>query len=324
MAFVIHSEGSLATSRARSMSMRTAIAILSFGTLMLLVAGIAIGFGVSRMLPAGPSSIQGASGPATIGQTTETLSENRILIDRIGELTGRMAQIETEARDLAFRVGILNEIEERANTADAAREGRLAKTQPGKPSGGPLLYPRMRDHGVPVSEIGPGSSSELSHVEDSLERLSALMRELDQAVVSLNLAHMARPGREPVRDRPVVSSFGNRLDPFTRKRAFHSGIDYPAPTGTPIYASAGGRVIFAGYRPQYGRTVEIDHGGGLVTRYAHASAILVKVGQVVMPEEQIARVGSTGRSTGPHLHFEILRGGRFVDPKVYIAQFRAV
>jgi murein DD-endopeptidase MepM/ murein hydrolase activator NlpD len=183
----------------------------------------------------------------------------------------------------------------------------------------------MHDGSVSLPAIGPGASGvDLSKVEGGLERLSALMHELDQAVVSLNLAHMARPGREPVRDRPVVSSFGNRLDPFTRKRAFHSGIDYPAPTGTPIYASAGGRVIFAGYRPQYGRTVEIDHGGGLVTRYAHASAILVKVGQVVMPEQQIARVGSTGRSTGPHLHFEILRGGRFVDPKVYIAQFREI
>lgn len=329
MAFVIHSEGSLATSRARSMSMRTAIAILSLCTVVLLAAGIAIGYAVSRLTPADLSSLWGASNPAPIGQAIETPSENRILIDRIGELTGRMAQLETEARDLSFRVGILNEIEERANTADAAREGRLAKTQPGKPSGGPLLNPETNpeahDDGGPASAVGPGASaSDLSKVEGGLERLSALMRELDQAVVSLNLAHMARPGREPVRDRPVVSSFGNRLDPFTRKRAFHSGIDYPAPTGTPIYASAGGRVIFAGYRAQYGRTVEIDHGGGLVTRYAHASAVLVKVGQVVMPEEQIARVGSTGRSTGPHLHFEILRGGRFVDPKVFIAQFSAV
>ena len=83
-------------------------------------------------------------------------------------------------------------------------------------------------------------------------------------------------------------------------------------------------MIFSGYRPQYGRTVEIDHGGELVTRYAHASALLVKVGQVVMPGEQIARVGSTGRSSGPHLHFEILRDGRFVDPTTYMAQFRGL
>lgn len=315
MAFVIHSAGSLATSRARSMSMRSAVTILLLGTVTLLTAGIAIGYGVSRVAPsATPYSLPGSSA------ANEIPSDNRLLIDRIGELTGRMAQLETEARDLAFRVGILKEMEERSSTADAAREGRMAKTQPGKPSGGPLLNPDGDD---PAARQ-PAPVDDLSGVEGSIERLAALMQELDQAVVVLNLAHMARPGREPVRDRAVVSSFGNRIDPFTRKRAFHSGIDYPAPTGTPIYASAGGRVIYAGYRPQYGRTVEIDHGGGLVTRYAHASAVLVKVGQVVMPEEQIARVGTTGRSTGPHLHFEILRGGRFVDPKVYLAQFRGV
>lgn len=302
------------------MSMRSAVAILVLATVLLLAAGVAIGYMFSRMV-SGASPDNAVFSMQTI-PSSDSPSENRLLIDRIGELTGRMAQLETEARDLAFRVGILKEMEDRVGTADAAREGRVAKTQPGKPSGGPLFNPDAAHSRNPVPLVEPGAAVDgLSDVEGSMERLADLMRELDQAVVALNLAHMARPGREPVRGRPVVSSFGNRIDPFTRQRAFHSGIDYPAPTGTPIHASAGGRVIFAGYRPHYGRTVEIDHGGGLVTRYAHASAVLVKVGQVVMPDEPIARVGSTGRSTGPHLHFEILRDGRFVDPKVYLAQF---
>jgi murein DD-endopeptidase MepM/ murein hydrolase activator NlpD len=320
VAFVIHSEGSLATSRARSMSMRSAVAILMLATVLLFAAGAAVGYGFSRMKPVAAQAAEPANPAIQVGDSP---SENRLLIDRIGELTGRMAQLETEARDLAFRVGILKEMEERTAVADSARQGRLAKTQPGKPSGGPLLDPEAARGRSPVPNLGASAPADgLSDVESSMERLATLMRELDQAVVALNLAHMARPGREPVRGRPVVSSFGNRIDPFTRQRAFHSGIDYPAPIGTSIHASAGGRVIFAGYRPQYGRTVEIDHGGGLVTRYAHASVLLVKVGQVVMPDEPIARVGNTGRSTGPHLHFEILRDGRFVDPKVYLAQFR--
>lgn len=316
MAFVILSAGSMASSRPRTLSMRTAIMILTSATVALLALGVVLGYGISRIGP-----IAQASGPVLI-PSREGAADTRMLIDRIGELTGRMSQLETEARDLAFRVGILSEMEERASAADSARAGRLARTPPGKPSGGPLLHPQREGDPFGAEALGNNPDLGLADIEGGVERIAELMRELDQAVVTLNIAHMARPGREPVRDRPIVSSFGNRIDPFTRQRAFHSGIDYPAPTGTPIYASAGGRVIFAGYRPQYGRTVEIDHGGGLVTRYAHASAVLVKVGQIVMPDEKIARVGSTGRSTGPHLHFEILRDGRFVDPKVYIAQFR--
>lgn len=318
MAFVILSTRSVASSQPRSVSLRALVAMLTGGVIVLLGAGAAIGYGVSRAVP-----VVTAPEPPTV-VVREVSLESRMLIDRLGELNGRMSQLETEARDLATRVGILSEIGERASAVDAAPAGRLARTPPGKPAGGPLLKPEPEGSPGPAAELGAEVDAELglTDIEGGVERLAELMRELDQTVVEMNLAHMARPGREPVRGRAAISSFGNRVDPITRKRAFHSGIDYPAPTGTPIHASAGGRVIFAGYRANYGRTVEIDHGGGVVTRYAHASAVLVKVDQVVMPGEQIARVGSTGRSTGPHLHFEILRDGRFVDPRVFLAQFR--
>lgn len=325
MAFVILSAGALTKSKPRTLSMRLVLAIALGSMLAVLSAGVALGIGLSRVqlpfLSSAPSQPQ-----AGAAEASDTSTENRLLIDRFGELSGRMMQLEAEAKDLAFRIGIIKESEGRGDVADApGKPGRVAKTPPGSPSGGPLMeagssswdtfwFGLMRDEPV---ELGEG----LARLEGSIERVGDLMRELDRSVVAMNLAHMARPGREPVRGAPVISSFGNRIDPFTRTRAFHSGIDYPAPKGTPIYASAGGRVIYSGYRAQYGNTVEIDHGGGLVTRYAHASALLVKVGQVVMPGEQIAKVGSTGRSTGPHLHFEILRDGRFVDPKVYLATF---
>jgi len=320
MAFVIFSTGSLASSRSRTLSLRAVVTIVLAGTAVLFAGGAAVGYKISRLSDPVPAS---SSAAASI-QLREIPPESRMLIDRIGELTGRMAQLESEARELSMRVGILKEVEERAAMADNARAGRLAKTQPGKPSGGPLLSPEPEAAERLSLPAGAGLDplDVLGAVEGEMERIAALIAELDESVVALNLAHMARPGREPVQGRTVVSSFGNRIDPFTNKRAFHSGVDFPAPIGTPILASAGGRVIFSGYRPYYGRTVEIDHGGGLVTRYAHASRLDVQVGQVVMPGDQIALVGNTGRSTGPHLHFEILRNGRFVDPRAYLAQFR--
>jgi murein DD-endopeptidase MepM/ murein hydrolase activator NlpD len=266
-----------------------------------------------------------AVAPAVADSAEGVLTENRHLIDRFGELAGRMIQLEAEAMHLADRIGAIQEFESRINAdeLDDESKGRIARTPPGAPSGGPLL--RSIDEGSRSLEAAPVQADrlddELSRMEGDIERLAEVLAGLDRIATGYNLAHLSFPGRHPVPETPATSGFGNRLDPFTKRRAFHSGVDYPAPPGTPIHASAGGRVIFAGSRPQYGRTVEIAHGAGLVTRYAHASELLVTEGQVVMPSEPIALIGSTGRSTGPHLHFEILRDGRFVDPSTYLARF---
>ena len=130
---------------------------------------------------------------------------------------------------------------------------------------------------------------------------------------------MRLPTRLPIVGAELTSGFGNRVDPFAHSHAFHAGIDFAAPTGTTIASAAGGVVAFAGFKRDYGWVVEIDHGNGLATRYAHASELLVRSGQVVIPGDPIAVVGSTGRSTGPHLHFEVLRAGDHVDPRRYLA-----
>jgi len=161
----------------------------------------------------------------------------------------------------------------------------------------------------------------VANLEQSLGRLTAALQGLEQRAVKISAEHMAFPGRLPVGSSRRGSGYGNRRDPFTFRMAFHSGIDFPAAKGTPIYASAGGVVVYSGQRKDYGQTVEIDHGAGLVTRYAHASKLIAKKGQIVMPGQQIAEVGSTGRSTGAHLHFEILKDGRFVNPKTYLNRF---
>jgi murein DD-endopeptidase MepM/ murein hydrolase activator NlpD len=125
------------------------------------------------------------------------------------------------------------------------------------------------------------------------------------------------PNSVPV-DGPIGSGFGFRADPFSGRAALHTGLDFPADVGTPIQAAAGGVVVSTAYHPQYGNLLEIDHGNGLVTRYAHAAKILVRTGDLVKRGQVVAQVGSTGRSTGPHLHFEVLVQGVPQDPARFL------
>ncbi len=119
---------------------------------------------------------------------------------------------------------------------------------------------------------------------------------------------------------PVGSGFGFRTDPINGRAALHTGLDFPAEIGTPIHAAAGGIVSVREWHPGYGEVLEIDHGNGLVTRYAHCSTIEVPVGALVKRGQLVARVGNTGRSTGAHLHFEVLLGGVPQDPARFLAR----
>lgn len=143
------------------------------------------------------------------------------------------------------------------------------------------------------------------------------VRELDEALAKLEsvkaIARVA-PIHNPAPGRSVSSSFGIRRDPLLRKPAMHSGIDFRTPSGTPILSTGAGTVIRAGWNGGYGRMVEIDHGGGLTTRYAHMSRLRVSEGQAVEAGTVVGEAGSSGRSTGPHLHYEIRRNGKAIDP----------
>ena len=126
------------------------------------------------------------------------------------------------------------------------------------------------------------------------------------------------PTLKPIEDAWYSSNFGWRLDPFTGQQSFHEGIDFPADVGTAIEAAASGKVVFADVHPAYGKMIEIDHGNGLVSRYAHCSALLVSEGDFVMRGQLIAKVGTTGRSTGPHLHFEVRLNGVPQNPARFL------
>ena len=167
-----------------------------------------------------------------------------------------------------------------------------------------------------------GEQEAIDHLGALQTRLAQIEEQITFVADAATLQHhalMRMPTRLPIESAELVSSFGNRDDPLTGRRAFHSGLDFAAGHGTVIHAAAGGTVAYAAFRADYGWTVEIDHGNGLSTRYAHASRLLVKPGALVMPGDAVAAVGSTGRSTGPHLHFEVLRHGEATDPRRYLA-----
>lgn len=160
---------------------------------------------------------------------------------------------------------------------------------------------------------------QLDEIQERLALQTDNFRLLDAALTRRSADQARMPTAMPITDYPYLSSsYGWRRNPVTGRPAMHEGLDFAAPPGTPILAASGGVVLEAKFHPGYGNMVEIDHGDGLITRYAHASSLLVKQGQLVERGQQIARVGSSGRSTGPHLHFEVRLAGQPLDPRLFL------
>ncbi len=215
---------------------------------------------------------------------------------RVRRAERRVAELEAERRRTAAALAawLGRRREALARLFERAGLDPADFAEPGDGRGGPLLPPRSE----------PGSEADveallglLAHTEDLLRRLPVTM---------------------PVAGARLTSRFGNRRDPLRAVRAFHAGLDFAAPRGTRVRAPAAGVVRFAGRRGAFGRLVEIDHGGGLVTRFAHLSRILVRRGARVRRGEPVGVVGSSGRSTGPHLHYEVRVDGRAVDPLTFL------
>lgn len=147
-------------------------------------------------------------------------------------------------------------------------------------------------------------------VDERTDQLSVLQSLLIQSSATLKFL----PNLPPIHDGWFSSNFGYRIDPFSGQKTYHEGIDFPALVGTPILAAASGKVIHAEWHREYGKMIDIDHGNGLVSRYAHASALDVHEGDLVVRGQPIGLVGTTGRSTGPHLHFEVRLNGAPQNP----------
>lgn len=235
---------------------------------------------------------------------------------QLGELQARMMRLDAQSERLAKLAGEKNPAQNNAPNSDPAG------TSLGKPLASQLNTRVAPNRGGPLVMEQPLSEGELQSriaelavkIEFSTEFLSNIEAKLLQQSVLKNTL----PNISPIDAAYNSSSFGWRLDPFNGHKAFHEGLDFTAESGTPIYAAAGGIVISAEQTPDYGKIVKIDHGSGLETRYAHASKLLVKAGERVSKGQLIAEVGSTGRSTGPHLHYEIRLAGNPLDPRKYL------
>ncbi len=160
--------------------------------------------------------------------------------------------------------------------------------------------------------------NEANHVEHLLDDRADKLKMLEERLGLKYTKNQLLPTGRPVASGWLSSNYGWRIDPFTRKKAFHEGVDWVARSGSSILAAAGGVVIYAKRHSQYGNMIEIDHGNGYVTRYAHAQQLSAKVGDVVVRGQVVATVGSTGRSTGPHLHFEVLKKGKPQNPRRFL------
>lgn len=257
---------------------------------------MALGWAAARFLAPAPAQVVVAGG-----------NDAR---DQLKAMTARMAEMQAQL----MRLDALGEhLAESANLNPAEFES--AKKKP--PMGGPLT-----EEMTVLSDGGAGLRLRLQELSEQISMKEAQLQALDslmsgqRALPKSYLAHM------PVRTGYLSSSYGYRTDPFTGRAAFHGGIDFAGAEGTHVYAVAPGIVTWAGPRTGYGNLVEISHGDGISTRYAHASSVTVKVGDLVSKDQLVAYMGSTGRSTGPHLHYEVLREGKQVDPATYIAQAR--
>lgn len=164
----------------------------------------------------------------------------------------------------------------------------------------------------------PDVTSQLTQLEQRVDLRDAQLSALENVMVGRKISDAVRPQGKPVAQGEISSYFGERSDPITGEEGFHKGLDFPGTAGEPVMAVAAGVVTWAGERSGFGTLVEINHGNGYVTRYAHNESALVQVGQTVSRGEQIALMGSTGHSTGPHVHFEVLHNGTQIDPLIFV------
>jgi len=234
------------------------------------------------------------------------------------EIVTLKAQLQDRIDGLSLRMGTLNAHLIRLN----ALGKRLTEMAGIKHS--EFDFDRDPPQGGPETS-GSGRGAELADLSDNLgtyeRRLGlrvAQFTALEGVLLGRQLSAEIRPTGRPINEGYISSYFGERMDPFNGEEAFHKGIDFAADAGADVVAVASGIVIWAAQRDGYGVLVEVSHGNGYVTRYGHNQRALVKIGDTVQRGQAVAVVGSTGRSTGPHVHFEVLRNGLAVNPMSFV------
>jgi len=254
---------------------------------------------------------------AAAAERTRTAEELRAL-----EAVAARRNVDHHLNALALRLG---ELQAHVMRLDALGERLtvMAELDPGEfdfsespARGGPESGDAPRAAASP--DIERAMDALLVHLGDREQKLTLL----EEFMLNRSLAWRIEPSGRPIKEGWISSRFGRRTDPFTGKRDRHQGVDFAGRSGSEIIAVASGVVTWSGRRSGFGRMVELDHGNGYVTRYAHNKKNLVKAGKTVEKGQSIALMGSSGRSTGTHVHFEVLRDGKAVNPMSYIRAAR--
>ena len=235
-----------------------------------------------------------------VAQRDRFVRENiEVIARKLGDMQAKMLQLESLGERVSGLAGV--------NPADI-------KIKPGQ--GGTLVAGRD----LTMDEL----RATLNDLDHMAAQRTDLMTVIESRLFEQKIKKMMVPTQLPVQGGILGSYFGWRIDPITGQSALHTGLDFPAEPGTPIYSAAGGVVVAQEFHPQYGNMVEIDHGNELISRYAHASKVFVKKGDLIKRGQKIAEVGTTGRSTGPHLHFEVLVQGVPQDPQKFLKAGRSL
>ncbi|WP_237438078.1 M23 family metallopeptidase [Alteraurantiacibacter buctensis] len=260
---------------------------------------------IAEMLPedaVAPVEAEGASAVGAVSDSSKESDELISLIER--EIPGAAGLARIEARQLAFVERVTRYADRRAQSAESAIRRLGLNPQM-------MMVADEEAMGGPLEQLVTGRDGSLDprfeRMVLSLSRMASLERGLQEI-----------PQVMPADIRSISSGFGYRRDPFNGHAAMHAGLDFRAPHGAPIHAAADGTVSFVGVKSGYGNVVEVSHGNGMITRYAHMSRFASRVGQDVKAGDVIGRIGNSGRSTGPHLHFEVRINGRAVNPRPFL------
>ena len=239
------------------------------------------------------AAVEGAAGDGDVQETINALTS------RLGVLQAEVIRLNALGKRLVDMAGL--------------EKGEFNFGSP-PPQGGPEQPPALEEQDLSL----PGLANSVDSLNQQLEDRQQQLNVLETLFMNRNLLGEVLPAGRPVKNGWLSSYFGYRVDPFTGRRARHDGVDIAGKLGEPVMAVAAGVVTYAGKRYGYGNLVEINHGNGFVTRYGHNSVVKVKVGETVSKGQVVALMGSTGRSTGPHVHFEVWRRGRVVNPLKYL------
>ena len=284
---------------------------------LLLVLALPLSGGMGGYYLAGGAGEPGADGLSVAlqseleSQRAQLEAAKQTADENINALSMRLGQLQAHV----MRLDALGERLTRMSDLD---DGEFDFSQPPAQGGPEAAGKSAEAQTVPVVDF----RAQLDRLSEQLDNREQQLQVLEAMLRNNTLQEEIRPGGRPVMSGWLSSNYGMRTDPFSGKREYHNGIDFASREGSDVVAVASGGGTRAADRRGYGKLVEINHGNGYTTRYGHNKKILVRVGQTVEKGEVIAKVGSTGRSTGPHVHFEVRHNGRVVNPGKYIRASR--